>query len=288
MQKGKNMRQANKTNFFTIPKELIQNRKLIFNLAKNDFKTKFAGSYLGIVWAFIQPVITVLVYWFVFEKALNVGTQSTKAGITVPYVLWLIAGLVPWFYFSDALNTGTNALIEYSYLVKKVVFKISTLPMVKVISNVFVHIFFVAFMLILYACYQEFPGIFVIQIFYYSFAMIFLCLGLVYMTSALVVFFRDLSQVISIVLQVGMWMTPIMSNLDGMLSNGAISRPIEIILKLNPMYYIVSGYRDSLIDYIWFWNRGIINIYFWGVSIAIFVIGTTVFRRLQVHFADVL
>lgn len=273
---------------FRIPYELVQNRKLIFNLARNDFKTKFAGSYLGIIWAFVQPVITVLVYWFVFEKALNVGTQSTKAGITVPYVLWLIAGLVPWFYFSDALNTGTNALIEYSYLVKKVVFKISTLPMVKIISNVFVHVFFVGFMLILYACYQDFPGIFTLQILYYSFGMIFLCVGLVYMTSAMVVFFRDLSQLISIVLQVGMWMTPIMWNLDGMIANGAISRPVEVILKLNPMYYIVSGYRDSLINHIWFWNRGIINLYFWGISLVIFILGTAIFRRLQTHFADVL
>ena len=109
-------------------KELFGNRKLILNLAKNDFKTKYAGSYLGIVWAFIQPVVTVLVYWFVFE----VGLRQT-GNAEVPFVLWLIAGLVPWFFFSDALNGGTNSLLEYNYLVKKVVFKISVLPIVKII-----------------------------------------------------------------------------------------------------------------------------------------------------------
>ena len=151
-----------------IPREIRQNRKLIGTLAKNDFKKKFAGSYLGIIWAFVQPIVTVFVYWFVFQFALNAGTQSTKRGIAVPYVLWLIAGLVPWFYFSDAFNSGTHALVEYNFLVKKVVFKISTLPAVKVVSSLFVHAFFILFMLIMYACYGMFPDLYDLQILYYS------------------------------------------------------------------------------------------------------------------------
>ena len=99
-------------------------RKLITQLAGNDFKTKYAGSYLGIVWAFVQPVVTILVYWFVFSAVRN------PAGREVPFVLWMMAGLVPWFFFQDALNSGAGALIEYSYLVKKVVFKIEVLPVI--------------------------------------------------------------------------------------------------------------------------------------------------------------
>ena len=269
-----------------IPKEIIQNRKLIFSLAKNDFKTKFAGSYFGIIWAFVQPIVTVIVYWFVFEKALSAGAQTTREGITVPYVLWLIAGLVPWFFFSEVLSMGTNVLIEYSYLVKKVVFKISILPVVKIVSSLFIHLFFIAFTLILYCCYQYFPTLYTLQIIYYSFCMIMLCLGIVYATSAVVIFFRDLSQVINIVLQVGMWATPIMWNIDSM--EGKTSPIILGILKLNPMYYVVSGYRDALINHVWFWNRPEITVYFWLFVIIVFGIGFTIFRRLQVHFADVL
>ena len=125
-----------------IPQKLIENRKLIWSLSKNDFKTRFAGSYLGIVWAFVQPVVTVLVYWFVFQVGLKAGRTNEY-----PFVVWLVAGLVPWFFFSEALNGGTNALIEYSYLVKKVVFKISILPIVKVMSAVFVNAFFILFTL---------------------------------------------------------------------------------------------------------------------------------------------
>jgi len=94
-----------------ILREIAQNKKLIFNLSKNDFKAKFAGSYFGIIWAFIQPIITILVYWFVFDKALNAGTQITKAGINVPYVIWLVAGMVPWFYFSEVAMFWLNIII---------------------------------------------------------------------------------------------------------------------------------------------------------------------------------
>ena len=103
---------------------VYESRKLIARLSVNDFKTKFAGSYLGIIWAFVQPVITILVYWFVFEKGMKPAAIRDAAGTEVPYVLWLIAGMVPWFFFSDALSGGTRALLDYSYLVKKVVFKI--------------------------------------------------------------------------------------------------------------------------------------------------------------------
>ncbi len=116
----------------TIPEQ----SRLVLSLAKNDFKTKYAGSYLGIVWAFIQPIVTVFVYWFVFGLALRGGADRG-----VPFVLWLVAGLVPWFFFQDALIGGTNSLLEYNYLVKKVVFNIRILPIVKVISALFVHAF---------------------------------------------------------------------------------------------------------------------------------------------------
>lgn len=272
--------------FIEIPKELVQNRNLVLSLAKNDFKSRFAGSYFGIIWAFVQPVVTILLYWFVFDKALNAGAQFTKAGIQAPFVIWLTAGMVPWFYFSEVLSTGSNSLIEYNYLVKKVVFKISCLPFVKVLSSVFVHLFFVAFMILLCALYGFYPSLYTLQVIYYSFAMLCLCVGIVYVTSAMTVFFRDLMQLIGIFLQVLMWMTPIMWNIDVM--QDRLPRVISVILKMNPMYYIVSGYRDSVINHVWFWERLDITIYFWVVTVVLFAIGTTIFKKLQIHFADVL
>lgn len=127
----------------TLPVELWQSRKLIWKLAKNDFKNRYAGSYLGRVWAFTQPVVTVLLYWFVFGHIMGQDKKEIlNVGVEAPYVLWLTAGLVPWFYFSEAINNGTTSLLEYSYLVKKVVFKISIIPIVKLIAASFVHLFF--------------------------------------------------------------------------------------------------------------------------------------------------
>ena len=122
-----------------LPYELWQNRHLIWKLSKNDFKKRYAGSYLGAVWAMVQPVVTVLMYYVVFDVIMGQKVQMTDSN--VPYVLFLTAGLVPWFYFSESLNYGTNALLEYNYLVKKVVFKISILPIIKIIAATFIHVY---------------------------------------------------------------------------------------------------------------------------------------------------
>ena len=264
----------------TIPGELYQNRKLIWTLAKNDFRTKYAGSYLGIIWAFVQPVVTVMVYWFVF------GVVRQGAPKAVPFVLWLVSGLVPWFFFSEALIQSTNALIEYSYLVKKLVFKISILPLVKVTAALFVHGFFVLFIVFLYACYGYYPDIYLIQIPYYSLCVFIFVLAAAYTTSAVVIFFRDLTHLITIGLQVGLWMTPIMWDFQDM-GIDPFSKTARL-LKLNPMYYVVAGYRNALIDKQWFWETPFPTDYLRLVTIALFLFGAGLFRKLKVHFADVL
>ena len=258
-------------------KDVYENRHLVWKLAKNDFKTRYAGSYLGIFWAFVQPIVTVLVYWFVFAVGLRPAVPENP-----PFILYLLAGIVPWFFFSDALNSGTNALIEYSYLVKKVVFKISVLPIIKLISALFVHGFFVLFTVVLFTCYGYTPDLYTLQIFYYTLCMFLLVLGMVYATSAVVIFFRDLSQIINIVLQVGIWLTPIMWKLEG------ISERLQWIFKLNPLYYVVNGYRDAFYQKQWFFEHPLNTLYFFGFTIAMYLIGSNIFGRLKVHFADVL
>ncbi|MGG7153662.1 ABC transporter permease, partial [Clostridium neonatale] len=140
-------------------KDLYLNKRLIWNLSKNDFKTKYAGSYLGIIWAFIQPIVTILVYWFVFEFGLKAGSPIEN----VPFVLWFMAGLIPWFFFQEALMNATNCMMEYSYLVKKVVFKISILPIVKIISALFVHLVFIGFLFLVASIYGFYPSKYIIQ-----------------------------------------------------------------------------------------------------------------------------
>lgn len=265
----------------SLPADVYKNRRLVWKLAKNDFKTRYAGSYLGMIWAFIQPIVTILVYWFVF----SVGFKPDMNELGVPFVLYLVAGIVPWFYFQDSLVGGTNALIEYNYLVKKVVFHISVLPVVKIMAATFVHAFFVLFTIVLYLCYGRIPDFYSVQILYYSFCTFVLTLGICYATCSVVVFFRDLTQIINIGLQVGIWLTPIMWVAENSLKNHPL---LQRILQLNPMYYIVSGYRDAFVMKRWFWERPMWTLYFWGLTIAFLIFGNWVFQRLRVHFADIL
>ena len=268
----------------SIPVEIYRNRKLIARLSYNDFKTRFSGSFFGVFWAFVQPVVITIVFWFVFEHALHVGGARLAGGVEVPFVLFLVSGLVPWFFFSESLNGGTGALLGYSYLVKKVGFQISILPIVKVTAAVFVHLFFVCFILLLFTLMGYFPGIYALQIIYYSAGLFLLVLGISYLTCSIVVFFRDLTELINIVLQVGIWATPILWNLENLTNNPVVVR----IFRLNPVYYVVSGYRNSLISGIGFWERPMWSLYFWSFVIVIGSIGILTFRRLKVHFADVL
>ena len=271
--------------FASLPRELFESRRLILQLAKNDFRTRFAGSVLGVVWAFVQPVVTVLVYWFVFGM-LGSGAVTARTGVSYPFVLWLIAGLVPWFFFQDTMSGGTNALIEYSYLVKKVVFKISILPLVKEVSALFVHLFFIGVMFVLYILSGHYPDLYWLQIPYYSLALFIYSLGVCFATCSIVIFFRDLTQVISIILQVQIWMTPIMWNYDVL--GAAMPGWARVILRLNPLFYIATGYRDAMMNKIWFFERFDQTCYFWFITALFFSIGAFIFKRLKVHFADIL
>ncbi len=271
--------------FTTLPVELWQSRHLIWKLSKNDFKKRYAGSYLGAVWAMAQPVVTVLMYFLVFDRIFGSKGPELRAGVEVPFVLFLTAGLVPWFYFSEALNHGTMALIEYTYLVKKVVFKISIIPIIKVIGATFIHAFFVGVLVIVAMCYGYFPTLYTLQIFYYSFCMFILVLALCYSTCAIMVFFKDLAQIINIALQIGMWATPILWNMDDLVNKYG---DVVNLLKINPLVYIVQGYRDAIYGQRWFFEDFYSTMYFWIITVVLFGIGALIFKRLKVHFADVL
>ena len=259
--------------------DILKARSLVFGLAKTDFKNKFAGSYFGIAWAFVMPLVLVAMWSFVFQFALG---RAEVGG--VPFALWLVAGITPWFYFSESWLGGNNALLEYSYLVKKVVFKIDILPVVKVISSAFVHVFFLTVALILFVAFGMPPSIHAIQLFYYLFAVSVLIMALNYLTSAITVFFRDFIQLLQVLLQLGVWYAPILWSP----ADAPIPERFLWIFRINPMYYIVSGYRDSFINGVWFFERPFMTFYFWALTIFILIIGTGLYGKMKPHYADVL
>lgn len=265
-----------------LPVELYQNRRLIWRLSRNDFKKRYAGSYLGTIWAMVPPIVTVVMYWVVFDRIFGSGPQVTYTGGEVPYVLFLTAGLVPWFFFSDAVMGGMTSLMEYNYLVKKVVFKVSILPIIKVTAAMFVHIGFSVVLVLIAAFYGYTPTVYTLQLFYYTFCEYVFILGLSYATCAIVLFFRDLQNLISIIMQVGMWATPILWNIN------TLREKYKPFIKLNPMTYIVEGYRSAVYEQQWFWEHFYSSTYFWIVTALLFVVSALIFKKLKPMFADVM
>ena len=118
--------------------------------------------------------------------------------------------------------------------------------------------------------------------FYYSFCELVLVLAISYVTCAVVVFFKDLQQIINIALQIGMWATPILWDIS------MLTDRMKPIFKLNPMVYIVNGYRSAIYEQEWFFEHFYSSTYFWIFTVTLFCIGSLIFKKLKVHFADVL
>jgi lipopolysaccharide transport system permease protein len=263
--------------FITFLTELLSRRHVIYELTRRDFKTVYLGSYLGITWAFLLPLANVFIFWFVFQ----VGFRSRPVE-NFPFILWYITGLIIWNFFSDSVNNGMNSVTQNAFVVKKVPFSIGILPIVKILSAFVIHLFFILLVIVLFMIYGHYPDIYYLQVIYYLLATFFFVLGLSWLTSSVVIFFSDLRQIVTILLQFGFFLTPIFWNLK------ILPEKYHFAMKFNPVYYIIEGYRDSFITKVWFWEHWGMTLCFW-IDIAIIMLaGAVVFRRLRPHFGDVL
>ncbi len=256
--------------------ELRRSRGLILELTRREFRGRYLGSMLGLIWAFIHPGMMMLIYWLVFQFGLKSGPVDS-----VPFVVWLLSGLIPWFFISEAIAGGSTTILDNRFLVKKVVFRVSLLPIVRLLTVVPVHLFFLAVIILLAWAYGYRPSAYDLQLPYYLAATLILGLSLTLLTSALVPFFRDLTQFILVVLQMLFWAMPIVWSYTN------LSPLHQKMMLLNPLYYIILGYRESLIDHTWFWRHGPATIYFWTVTAFLAVLGGIVFNRLRPQFADI-
>ena len=263
--------------FYLFSKDIYNSKRLLIDLAKNDFKSRYMGNYLGILWAFVQPLVTILIFWFVFQ----VGFKSMPVD-NFPFILWLLAGMVPWFFFAESLQSATQSVLSNNFLVKKVVFRVSLLPIIQIISALTIHLFFILFMFGMFIYYGYTPSLYWLQIIYYLFSTIILVLGISWLTSSIVVFFRDLGQIVSMIVQFGFWLTPIFWSIK------ILPEKYHSILAYNTAYYLVEGYRDSLIYNVWFWEKQKMTLIYWLITTVLFIGGAVVFRKLRPHFADVL
>jgi lipopolysaccharide transport system permease protein len=264
--------------FFRFLKHIKESRKLLFTLSYNDFRQQYLGSYLGIVWAVLRPALFILVIWFVF----GVGFKARPTDDGTPFVLWLLCGMIPWFFFAESLNKGMSAIVSSAYLVKKVAFRVSILPLVKVLSSLGIHLVLVGLLIIVFLLNGFFPTVYWLQLPYYILCTVFLALGLGWLTSSLRVFVKDIGEIIGVLIQFGFWLTPIFWSFK------VIPEEYHYLIKLNPMVYVVEGFRDTFIHQVWFWEKGGDTLQFLAITGVFLILGAIVFKRLRPHFGDVL
>ncbi|MGC9402620.1 ABC transporter permease [Vibrio genomosp. F10 str. 9ZC157] len=263
---------------FLFIRDIFRSRELLVAMTKRDIENRYLGSLFGGGWAFVQPLVTILVMWFVFQ----VGFKAQPTSDGIPFTLWLISGMIPWFFFAEALSNATSSITEQANIVKKIVFKVSLLPIVKILSALIIHIFFIGVLLSVSIAYGFYPKMNWVQIPYFLFCAGVLLLGISWITSSVIIFFRDVGQVIAVFIQLGFWGTPIFWSI------GMIPEKYQWIFKLNPVFYITEGYRNSLTTDVWFWQSTSWSFYFWGTTLTILVLGSICFKKLRPHFADVL
>ena len=263
--------------FYYFIRLIYLQKHMIFSMAKREVATQYVGSLLGFIWTFIHPMVLIFVFWVVFSVGFKVKPTNN-----VPFVVWLTAGMASWFVFSDIVNGSASTVVSNAHLIKKTIFPSQILPVVKIASCFVTHSVFLV-VLIGLIIFQKMPfSLYFLQFIYYLLCVSALALGLGWAVSALNVFLRDIGQIVGVILQVGFWATPIFWDINMMPAK------IQILFKLNPMFYIVQGYRESFIYFQPFWTHPRQTIYFWGVTVIIIALGALIFQRLKPQFADVL
>jgi teichoic acid transport system permease protein len=159
---------------------------------------------------------------------------------------------------------------------------VELLPPVRAVSALFVHAIFFALLIATVLFCGEPLSVYALQSMYYSFCALTLSLGLGVLCAAVSPFFKDVVNTVAIVLQVGFWVTPVAW------SPALFGEGIVRLLKLNPVFYVVQGYRDSFLGGVWFWQRPAWGLYFWLVCAVVWAAAVVLFKRLRPQFADAL
>ncbi len=253
--------------------EIWQYRELLYFLTKRDIKVRYKQTVLGGLWAIIQPLFTMVVFTLFFGRLAKMPSDG------IPYPIFVYAGLLPWTYFANALSTSGNSLVGSQNLITKVYFPRLIIPASAALAGLLD--FFVAMSVLgaLMIWYQYIPGI-EILLFPFLVGLTFLCaVGVGMWLSALNVEYRDIRYVIPFLIQLWMFVSPVIYPVS------LVSEKYRWLLALNPMWGVINAYRASLL------GHNPIDWFLLGVSsliiFVLFLSGLYYFRRMEKTFADV-
>jgi ABC-type polysaccharide/polyol phosphate export permease len=255
--------------------QIVQHRHVLASLTRRDFERKYIKNILGMVWAVLDPFAFVVILYFVFGSRFG-----NKTADGVPFVTFLLCGYIAYDLFSN-IQQLTMVVKDYSFLLKKVEFKVALLPIVRVNSGLLVHAVVLLVTVVILLFNGVYPNWYWFQLLYYIMALSVFLVGTAWFTSSVYLFFPDIGNIISIVIRILFFFTPIFWTLNG------LSPKMAFVLKLNPLFYIVQGYRDSLLYHRGFWEMPDLTLYYWALTLGMLLLGMVVFKKLRPHFADV-
>jgi teichoic acid transport system permease protein len=259
-----------------ILKEQYLNLHLILRLASYDIKSKYQSHYLGTVWQFLNPALQIFIYWFVFGMGLRDGHPIDG----VPFLVWLLVGLIPWFFISPSIIQGSNSVFTRVSMVSKMKFPVSVLPSITIISNAINFIFMLFILLIVLVVYKVNPGLYLIQLPYYIISLFIFLFSVTLFFSTIATIVRDFQIALQSIMRMMLYLTPILWEMDNL-------PPLILnILKLNPLYYLIDGFRNTLLGQEWFFQDWNYLIYFWATTLLILFLGANIHLRFRKHFVD--
>jgi lipopolysaccharide transport system permease protein len=274
-------------------KEVWTSRELLVNLTQREIKGKYKRTVFGQLWSLVNPLALMLIYTLVFALILRVQPDpGSPSGLNV-FALWLLCGLLPWTFLSVVINVGLGSLVANANLIQKVYFSRIVLPLSIVGSSVYNWLFEMAVLLIALSIAGGFvlpwiPLLLVAMLLITLFAA-----GIALMLSVLNVYFRDTQYFITLLLQIWMYLSPIIYpqsivQRDSAMIGGLAGTPITVadLYGLNPMEHFVALFRQLLYDERW--PDGSDFLICTGWAIASFAIGVWVFRRNERKLAEIL
>jgi lipopolysaccharide transport system permease protein len=264
---------------FLLPtRSLWRNRKLIGSMVRRDILSRYRGSFGGTLWTFLNPLLLMATYFFVFGVVLRTRFENDTS--RTGFVLYFLAGMLPWLAFSEAVGRSPYVILEYRTFVKKIVFPLETLPINLVISGAVTEaIGLVIFMIGLFAVRGAIP-VSVIWLPLLLIPQILFTAGLAWTLAATGVYVRDLGQVTGYLLTLWFFLTPICYP-ESSLPASAVP-----ILRFNPLFVLVRAYRAVFLENQSPSMRGLVGL--WIIGTAVAVIGYAWFHRLRKSFADVI
>jgi lipopolysaccharide transport system permease protein len=254
-------------------------RSLIRNFVARDLKSRYVGSFMGLFWSVIHPVVLMASYTFVFQYIFKQRLHADTTG-TTNFALFLFCGILPWLFFQDTLQRSSNIIIENANLVTKTLFPSEILPLVVLLSGFVNHLIGFAILLGMILFTLGTVSVFILMIPVYILLLMLFALGISWFVASLNVFIRDASQILTVILTFWFWITPIFYSMD------LFPRSLLFLVNCNPMAYVVIGYRDCLLrkhmpDLS---HLAILAV----ISLVVFSAGGMFFRKTKREFADIL